>query len=101
MPIWVLFDGLIGECAALLGSMSSNLGATLLPILSAIAATAILVVLGLMAQAAWLRFQPGDRKARYPFTMALILILAGVGVYIVIFSGVGGARSNPHLPHRV
>lgn len=26
MLIWVLFDGLIGECAALLGSMSSNLG---------------------------------------------------------------------------
>ena len=56
MLVLVLFDGLVGESAAVLGSLGFQLGKLVTAqLLTGVSATAILLMLGLMAQAAWLR----------------------------------------------
>ena len=82
MLVLVMADGLVGESAALLGAFRLRIaGHSLVVLLAAIAATAILLMLGLMAQAALLRFRPDGRLRPGPsLLIAALLTVAGAGI---------------------
>jgi hypothetical protein len=93
----VLFDGLIGESAALLGAVGFHMAGYSLPTLTYTAAACILLMLGLMAQAAWLRFRPQKLNLVMPLLIAILLTLAGSGLHNAIFSP--GPAANPRPSH--
>jgi hypothetical protein len=99
MLAWVMADGLVGESAALLGAFRLHIaGHSLVVLFAAIAATAILLMLGLMAQAALLRFRHEARLRPGPsFLIATLLTLAGTGVLVAVLSS-GPAAKPSHSP---
>lgn len=95
MLVFVLTDGLIGESAALLGAVGFHAAGYSVRILAFGAASCILVMIGLMAQSALLRFRPQGLTSVGPLFIAVLLGLAGIGIGIAIFSSGATAKPKP------
>lgn len=96
MLVLVLSDGLVGESAALLGALRLQLrGHQIAAVFATVAACAILLMLGLMAQAAWLRFRPGNLKPVGPLLIAGLMAATGVGIVVAVFFSGSTAKPAP------
>jgi hypothetical protein len=103
MLVLVLSDGLVGESAALLGALRLQLrGHQIVAIFATVAAGAILLMLGLMAQAAWLRFRPGNLNPAGPLLIAGLMAVTGIGIVVAVFFSGSTAKPTPSpTPPRV